>query len=360
MKVLGVMTGTSCDGLDAACIDFNQSELKQHWSKSIAFPPALRKRVLAAQKTGTQGTSRFWLELDRDLGIWMAASLKKMIEKNSIKPDIIACHGQTIAHFPGAGKSGMTWQITDSSRIAFETGLTTVSHFRNGDVASGGQGAPLVPLFHRGMAQKLGLNRGVAIHNLGGVSNLTYIDPNWNLITRGKKSFDKDGALAKKGKVNLAEIHRMIKANPYFRKAPPKSTGRDDLQWSWFQKRTQARGLDLVATATALTVESIADAYERFILEKGHPLTQIILCGGGAKNKFLRELLRARLPEIAIRSASDWGWDDQLIEAQAFAYFGLLTLQGASLGGSWTGAAPHAPPGQIIPGKNWASVLKQL
>ncbi len=372
------MTGTSCDGLDAACISIDPDGWEPLWSATVSYPAALRKRVLDAQKPGTKLTSRDWLALERDLGEWYASALSTAIKKRAPgeRPHVIANHGQTVAHFPASKRQGMTWQLGDSTRIARATGLTVVSGFRNGDMAAGGEGAPLAPGFHLLLASVLDPTQlGIAIHNIGGISNLTYIgseviafdtgpgncwiDAATEIATRGKSKFDRDGKLARQGDVDASAVDAVLK-NAFFKKAPPKSTGRDDFPFELFKSKTRARGADLVATATAVTAESIAQAYENFILKKRLPLKAIYITGGGAKNPALMDGLRNYLAPIQVSTLEDAGFDPQLVESQAFAYFGFLSLLGQPVSGAWTGAQGFAPPGQITPGENWVDVLSMI
>jgi anhydro-N-acetylmuramic acid kinase len=379
MKFLGVMTGTSCDGLDAACSDFQKQNWKSLWTKSAPYPPVLRKRVLAAQLPAAKLSIREWGELHRDLGIWMARSIQNMLLRTPLwmRPDAIACHGQTVAHFPAAKKLGFTIQLGDPTRITEATGLSVISNFRDGDMAAGGEGAPLAPRFHKFIA---GSRAGISIHNLGGISNLTYLGPKnlilafdtgpanlWidaaaELVTRGKQKFDHNGELARTARLQpganktIAQILR----DPFFRRPPPKSTGRDDFPFSKLSNATKTRDASLVATATAITVESIARAYETFVLKKNLPLHTIYFTGGGARNRFLIKSLRARLSEIRIAPLTELGIDPHYLEANAFAYFGHLALQGQALGGAWTGVRDWAPPAHITPGRAWPRIVQQL
>jgi len=378
MKILGVMTGTSCDGLDAACLEVKLNKWKTLWTASAPYSQELRKRVLEFQLPNQVRSIQQWLELDRDLGSWYGSTLNKLIQKNKPIPDVIANHGQTLAHFPKEGAQGTTLQLGDGSRIAAATGLTVVHQFRKGDMAAGGQGAPLVPLFHELLAQKLRPRKvGLAIHNIGGISNLTYIGPKRHLmafdtgpgniwidaavskVTQGKSQIDWGGKLAEKGSIDEKAVTQVLN-HPFFQKQPPKATGRDDFPFEFFSSKTQATGNSLVATATQITVESIGLSYENWILKKGLPLVEILICGGGAKNRTLLNQLKKRLPEIQISSLSDWGFDSQAIEAQAFSLFGFHSLHGKPLGGTWTGASCFGPPGFLIPGKNWKNVMKKL
>ena len=376
------MTGTSCDGLDAACIEIKQggspSAWRPLWSASSRYPSALRARVLRAQTPGIKQGIREWMELDRDLGDWYARSLSRFLKAHRSArsaPDTIACHGQTVAHFP---EGGLTLQLGNPSRIATATGLTVICSFREGDLAAQGQGAPLVPVFHRILAQSLGdPSQGLSIHNIGGVSNLTYIGPRnetlafdtgpgnfWidaaaALATRGEERMDIGGRLARQGRVDEVALRKVMR-DPYFRKNVPKSTGRDQFPFEKLRAMSRAKGVDLVATATAITVESMTVAYRRFIIDQRKPLGSIHVCGGGARNLMLLEGLQARLPEVRVTTIDASGYDSQLIEAQAFAYFGYLALRGQPLGGSWTGARRFGPPAHLIPGENWEKLLTKV
>lgn len=375
LRILGVMTGTSCDGLDAACIEVTESGAwKPRWADSAAYPAKLRARVLAAQLPLARRSFRDFLELQRDLGDWYGAALLRILGRNAGKgrPDAIANHGQTVAHFPAPRRQGMTLQLGDPTRIARATELTVISGFRDGDMAAGGQGAPLVPRFHQLLARDLDRGgRGISIHNIGGISNLTYVSPGGRKVlafdtgpgniwidaataraTAGRLRMDRGGRLGARGEPDYRAIESIL-SRRYFQCPPPKSTGRDDFPFQQLLARTRARGPDLVATATWVTIESIARAYERHVTGMRLPLGQILLSGGGARNRTLLTGLRARLPGIEVRTLTEEGIDGQLVEAQAFAYFGYLTLVGAPVGGSWTGCHGFGPPGHIIPGLNW-------
>jgi anhydro-N-acetylmuramic acid kinase len=378
LKILGVMTGTSCDGLDAACISIDPEGWDIIWEASTQYPLSLKKRVLEFQKTGSRHNIHNLLKLHRDLGLWYGQSLKKLITKHSIKPDLIANHGQTVAHFPGLQNQGTTLQLGDPTRIVAATGLTVISHFREGDMAAGGQGAPLVPLYHRILGQSLDPHSaGVAFHNLGGISNLTYIGPKnlllafdtgpgnlWidaaaERITRGKMKMDKGGTLSKQGQVDQRAVGEILK-HPFFRKPVPKSTGRDDFPIDYFFSKTNVRGPSLVRTAVEITVETIARAYETWIFKRKMPLKKIFLCGGGANNLTLVNSLQTRLPGVSVENLSKYGMNSQYTEAQAFAILGFKSLFGDPLGGAWTGAKKFGAPGQITPGENWKEVVKLL
>ena len=381
LRVAGVMTGTSCDGMDVACVEFDGPDSalswRPLWSASLAYPPNLRRRVLDAQSPGANYEIREWLGLHRDLGRWYANSIRRIIAKHSVRPHLIANHGQTVAHYP---VEGLTLQLGDPSLIAQATGISVVCSFREGDIAAQGQGAPLVPRFHGLSARKLGApGRGISIHNLGGISNLSYfggkkngdvlafdtgpgniwIDAAAALSTRGRLKMDAGGKLARSGTIDEKAV-RAILRHPYFSKHAPKSTGRNEFTFELLRSKTRAKGADLVAAATAVTIESIARSYENAILRKRLPLDAIYFCGGGAKNPAILEGVAERLPTVQVRSLEEAGFDPQLVEAQAFAYYGCLALLGLPLGGTWTGARGFGPPAHLIPAENWFEAVSRI
>lgn len=380
LVIAGVMTGTSCDGLDVAALEFDREGWRPLWEASAAYPAALRKKVIRVQDPKYKGSLADTYSLNRDLGQWYGATLKGLVERLNPdeKPLVIANHGQTVGHFPLDRDGGYTIQMGDPSWIAELTGLTVVSHFRHGDMAAGGEGAPLAPVYHYLIAEALsGYENGVTIHNLGGISNFTYLAENQDILacdtgpanvyidtaaeiaTRGKKSFDRGGELAAKGRVNEAVLKKLM-AHPFLKLKPPKSTGRDDFTVDWFKKIAgKLKGPDLVATATAFTVESIAQAYEKYLLGK-HPLRTVYFTGGGTKNLTLMAWLEHRLEGLKVSTLEEAGFDPQYIEAQAFAFMGYRSLLGLPVGGSWTGAPGFAPPGWITPGRNWRELLNKI
>lgn len=371
IRILGVMTGTSCDGLDAACLEISRGKMKSLWQASLPYPSDLKKRVLEAQKPGAKFTAKEWYELHRDLGVWYGKSFKTLVARHPrAKPQFIANHGQTVLHYPTLKPTGITVQLGDPSVIAEITGLSVISNFRNGDVAAGGEGAPLLPLLHHSLAHRHGLMEGIAFHNLGGFSNLTYLGPDcmvfafdtgpanaWidfavEQFTRGKMTYDRDGKLASMGKVNVTLLHSLL-SHPYFKKKPPKSTGRDDFTLEALKKKVKKLNVDTVATLTELTAVSIANAYKDFILKKGLPLSEIYFCGGGSFNSFLLKRIQFHLKGVKIKRVEDLKLSSSHIEAEGFAYLGYLSLLGEPIGGPWTGVKTFGPPGMITPGENW-------
>lgn len=373
------MTGTSCDGLDASCLEFNaRGEWRALWEASVPYDPALRRRVLGMQKVGDRFALDEVLALHRDLGDWYGREVSRLVKRNAKRgaPDLIASHGQTIAHFPD---EQTTLQLGDPSRIAARAGLSVATFFREGDLAAGGQGAPLLPLFHARIAEEfLGRSNGVAFLNLGGIANLTYLGPGGKVLafdtgpanfwidecveefTRGQRKFDRGGQLARAGEVDWFAVERVLK-HPYFKRQAPKSTGRGDFPLAYLKRATRARGKDLIATATAVTVESVARAFEDFLRRhRQYPLTNIYVCGGGARNPTLMAWLQARMAPIAVADVSRLGLNPQAIESQGFAYFGFLAATGQPVGGAWTGVRSFGPPAHLVPGENWTELAVKV
>ena len=402
LRVAGVMTGTSCDALDVSVLEFKSgtSITRPAWqvlgNASQEFDADLRREVHSLQEPGTQVSLLELLRLERRLGSWFGATLRSMFaEKRLPEADLIALHGQTVAHHPAHPprvQEGLTLQIGSPEAVAMATGLTVVSHFRDGDILAGGQGAPLVPAFQREWVRKhlpaRAITRGVALHNIGGMSNLTYLGPGKRIIafdtgpgnawiddatrihTSGRYQFDRGGRIAAAHPVQRDIVEKLLRRK-YFKLAPPKSTGRDEFPFELllrsFGKNTRAQSGELVSTATEVTAVSIIHSYERFILGAGLPLSQIILCGGGAFNPELSARIRTGMLKhgVKVHSIQDiLGSKNEssatYLEAQAFAFFGFQAIHGVPIGGEWTGSRIFAPPGRITPGKNFPVLFSGL
>jgi anhydro-N-acetylmuramic acid kinase len=405
--IAGVMTGTSCDGVDIASMAFRRErgELVSEWigSETYSYPKRLRERVLEAQIPNFQTSLRTLLLLEREFGHLMATVLRDYSGKaRRRKIDAFAVHGQTIAHHPkptraqsarqvgGESLPGVTLQICSPEMVAAATDKTIISNFRDGDLCVGGQGAPLVPLFHRIWATenkpRLPWRRGVIVQNIGGIANFTYIGRDGKLIasdsgpgnalidwsvqlaTQGKRSFDRDGEIAAGNPVSSKLLKALLK-HPYFKRPFPKSTGRDDFSIAWAQALLNDIGAisggELVSTITQLTAQTILGAYEAILKNPTTQVDRVILCGGGAKNLELARRIAEGLKDSQIALSSLDGkkggpHDPQMMEAQAFAYFGMLSLLGRPLGGEWTGAKKFGSPGRITPGKNFSELQLKL
>ena len=376
------MSGTSADGIDAVLADVGGSE-RQLRARVLAhvhrpFSPALRQRILHLCLHGTVSEI---CELNFLLGEHFARAALAVIRRAKRKPADIAAissHGQTIHHLPNA-RTPSTLQIGEAAVIAERTGITTVADFRVRDMAAGGQGAPLVP--YADWALFTDQTRPRIVQNIGGIGNLTFLPPSAKLddviafdtgpgnmvmdalvtaLSRGRQTFDRDGRWAARGRVSEKLLVELM-THPFLRRRPPKTTGREEIG-EVFVHRTlaSARRLrlspeDIVATATALTAATIADAYGRFVFPKltasKHRALQIILGGGGAKNPTLRRMLVARTGVPELFTHEDFGIANAAKEALAFAILAHETLLG-NPGNvpNATGARRAALLGKIVPG----------
>ncbi len=366
MIVAGVMSGTSADGVDVALVRIAPAvaapKLTLLSHHSAAYPAALRRAVLAAMNASEISTAEL-ARLNWRLGIAYADAVRGALKKHPVKLDLIGCHGQTIYHQAKAAayagrQIACTWQIGEPAPIAHEIGVPVVSNFRPADMAAGGQGAPLVPLLD--FALFAHAKRARVLQNIGGIGNLTAIPAGagadkliafdtgpGNMVIDAlttklfKKHFDRDGQIAARGRV-LDSVVKAALREPYFRKGPPKSAGREQFGAAFTTNFLQAckkaggRAEDTIATATALTADSIALAYDRFVqpLITDTPV-DFIVSGGGSRNRPLMAMLQQRLEQrgCTVMSSDSAGVPSQAKEAAAFA---LLAWQ------TW-----HRVPGNI-------------
>jgi anhydro-N-acetylmuramic acid kinase len=345
--VVGLMSGTSLDGISAAVARFRDSsdgridvDLLAFTSRS--YTPAERARLSAALSGATPAE---YCRLNFDLGGWLAdAAIEVMAEAGVARDDIsaIASHGQTIWHEPGHS----TWQSGEAAVIAERTGIDVVSDFRVRDVAAGGQGAPLVPIADAMLFSSPTDWRG--LQNLGGIGNITVVPPHGQIqgvrafdtgpgagvidrVTRSLRPdlpYDVDGRLAKAGRPNMQIVTELLSA-PYFAAPPPKSTGPELFNAEYVEnliKRARSAGAndeDIVATAVQLTAESVGDAYRRFIPE---PVREVLVSGGGAKNPALFAAIVKSAAPIVVRHFDEVYFDGEAKEAVAFALLGYLHM----------------------------------
>jgi len=361
------MSGTSADGVDAAVIELKGTQVKVLAFDTFAYSPAMRKTIL---ELGEQklcrpadiSTANF------AIGKNFADAVIKLCKKNKINLktiDLIGSHGQTIYHNPD-GKTPSTLQIGEPSVIAYNTGITTVADFRPKDMAAGGQGAPLVP-FADYFLFKSKKNR--AIQNIGGIANVTFlpakctpqkiiafdtgpgnmiIDRLVFLFTKGRQNFDKDGKIAAAGKVDVKLLNRLLN-HSYFRRKPPKSTGRELFGKEYADALYKNKpDENTIATATAFTAISIAQAYKKFLPKMPD---EVILCGGGARNKTLVEMIKQNTTGKVLFT-DDFGINSDAKEAVSFAILAYANIKGiANNIPSATGAGESLVLGKIIHAK---------
>lgn len=392
IRAVGVMSGTSTDAIDAAIVDIAGSGAALHVAllafHSTPMPPGLRARALQVCLLGG-GNTRLICELNVELGETFARAAQAAIAAAGLKADdidLIGSHGQTVWHQGIAqdGSIASTLQLGEPSVIAERTGVTTVADFRPRDMAAGGQGAPLVSYLDWALYRSD--RAGRALQNIGGIANVTVLpaacglddvfafdtgpgnmlmDALATIGSDGALTYDRDGALARRGRVQPALLRRIL-AHPFFDQAPPRTAGREqfgqDLARELWQEGSAAdlSAADLLATATLATARSIAQAYRRWVLPR-LALEGMYLSGGGARNPALLDALQRELPEVRQRPLSDLGGDAQAKEAIAFAVLAAETVRAVptSLPGA-TGARHAAVLGKIVPGANWARLQQRL
>jgi anhydro-N-acetylmuramic acid kinase len=337
---IGLMSGTSLDGIDAVLAKIGASgETHLLDSVSAPFSPELRKALVDLQTPGPNEIHRE-NQAANALALAYADSVKQLLKQAELSPkeiSAIGAHGQTIRHQAGLHRHlAYTHQTLNPALLAELTNIDVIADFRSRDLAAGGHGAPLVPAFH---AQQFSADKNIAVLNLGGIANLTILPCSgevkgfdsgpgnmlmdaWIAEQQGHP-FDEHGNWALQGEVKQALLSRML-ADPFFAKAPPKSTGRDDFHLEWLQKQIGLENFnaeDVQATLLQLTVDSALQA-----LECHAPQTQtLIICGGGARNIALLNLLKTRAKDLfknslEIATSDALGIDPQLVEGLAFAW----------------------------------------
>jgi anhydro-N-acetylmuramic acid kinase len=393
--VIGLMSGTSADGVDAALVQIEGSSraarIHLHAFHTFPFPAGMREAILTASDPRT-GTVDLLCRLNVALGEVFAEAALEVSRRAGITIDdvnLIGSHGQTVQHLPEPSPLGgysvcATLQLGEPSVIAERTGVMTVADFRPRDLAAGGEGAPLAPYVHHMLFSHAQRTR--IIHNIGGISNVTVLPASGELVdvvafdtgpgnmpidgivgrlTSGQEVFDNDAVRAKRGRIHRPLVDELC-AHPFFRRPPPKSTGREAFGAA-FLDHVWTRGMelgltgdDLIATLTAFTVETIADAYRCFILPQ-HTAVESILCGGGSRNPLLTAWLRRELPEVAWRVCDDLGISADALEAVIFAVLAHETVCGRSANvPSATGAKRQVILGKVVPGRDGWSWFREF
>jgi anhydro-N-acetylmuramic acid kinase len=335
---IGLMSGTSADGIDAVLVDFAEQP-RMVASLYTAYTDDLRRQIFSLCETGENEIQRL-AELDVILAKAFAATVKKLLHDHHISADAIQAigsHGHTIRHAP-RHTYPYTLQIGDPNVIAFETGITTVADFRRKDIALGGQGAPLVPAFHQHVFSSEKNHR--AIVNIGGIANVTLLPADASDIVgfdtgpgntlldswiykHQQEKFDKHGQWGQTGKVHKALLNNLL-ADDFFLLPPPKSTGREYFNLCWLEKNLPENiaPVDVQATLTELTALTIISA-----IQNNFSHGEILICGGGAHNQFLISLLSELAGSaFQISSTQQHGIDPDWVEAFAFAWLAKQTL----------------------------------
>jgi len=372
---LGLMSGTSCDGIDAAIVRLADKPELLHFAE-YPLQEKLREPIMRLSAPGVDEIDAMG-EIDRALGeVFADAALQAISEAGLKQADIaaIGSHGQTIRHRPEV-RYPFTMQIGCASTIAEKTGITTISDFRSRDMAAGGQGAPLVPFAHRKLFATEGAN--TVVINIGGIANITWLGADGRTIgfdtgpgnmlmdglmlalSDGRYGYDRDGDLAANGKVSEALLKKLL-GHPFLKRLPPKSTGREDFGTTIIDSIMawpDITDADRLATASAFTVRSIADA-AHFL-----PSTpdRWLVCGGGAHNRHLMSQLKHGLAPASVQTTSEAGVPAEAVEAVCFAILAKQTLIGeANTMPEVTGAKHAVCGGLIAPGSNWAELNRAI
>ncbi len=331
MLALGLMSGTSLDGVDAALVT-TDGETVEHLgpARTEPYPDQLR-RALRSVLGGVGPVAA----VERDMTLFHAEVVRRLLAeagRGAEDVGVIGFHGHTILHRPDEGR---TWQIGDGALLAETTGIAVVNDFRSDDVAAGGQGAPLVPVFHRALAA--GLGAPLAVLNLGGVGNVTWIGADgrvlafdtgpgnaliddWALAHTGVP-IDEDGRLAATGRIHAARVAEFVR-HDYFAKAPPKSLDRDDFATFAAELVAGLDAADGAATLAAFTAAAVSAGTRHFPTAAGRWL----VCGGGRRNPVVMRALTTHLG-IPVEPVEAVGWDGDAIEAQAFAFLAVRSLR---------------------------------
>ena len=383
-RIIGLMSGTSADGIDAAVIHLGETDdglsVTVLAFDTLSYPDGLREQIMDVSDPETSRIDEL-CRLNFELGELFATAAVNVVRSAGLAMkdiDLIGSHGQTVHHLLERKvrfgvETGATLQIGDPSVIAQRTGVVTVGDFRTADVARHGQGAPLVPYVDYLLFKHPTKARGLL--NLGGIANLTVLpaDPvpadvmafdtgpanmliDAVALSETGQSMDRDGAGARRGTPSVELVENAL-SMPYFERSPPKSTGRELFGGPCAEalvregKKARLNPDDLLATATEITVHSIRDAYHRFV-ESVTPLDELIVSGGGAKNDFMLECLSQVLSPVEVSTSDEHGLSSDAKEAVAFAILAHQTVRGrpGSLPGA-TGADRPAVLGKIcLPG----------
>jgi anhydro-N-acetylmuramic acid kinase len=372
---VGLMSGTSADGIDAALVSIRERDgsvaVRTRAALTVPYPEAVRARLLRVPDVDAREAARLHVLL----GERLAEAATLAIRRGRARPrDVafVASHGHTLVHLPRRGGRGASLQIGDPATIAERTGVPVIADFRPRDVAAGGEGAPLVPFADRLLLARDG--EVVAAQNVGGIANVTCLGPRrGDLVafdtgpgmmaidlavahaTGGRMRYDAGGRIARSGRADPGLL-RDLMANPYFLRPPPKSTGREDFGAPFVapllkRARTPRERRDLVLTLTAFTAASIADAYARYLPR----VDECVVSGGGVHDLALMGLLAAALSPRRTRvvSSAKRGVHPDFKEAVAFALLGWAHARGEeNTCPAATGASRAVVAGAVWPGRD--------
>jgi anhydro-N-acetylmuramic acid kinase len=389
MLIIGLMSGTSADAIDVAICEIQGQppalQLRMVHSYTHAYPPGFQARILEACLPEMSRVDTI-CQLNFDMGELFAEAALAGIRVANLKTtdvDVIGSHGQTVWHMVQEdGHTSATLQLTEAAVLAERTGITIISNFRPRDIAAGGQGAPLTAYVDWLLLRHP--TRWRAIQNIGGIGNVTFLPPLADeksspmsfdtgpgnalidsavvMLSNGRMAYDRDSAMAMQGRIDEEWLDAML-AHPYYDRRPPKTTGRELFGVPMVRQLladARARGLDdnaIIATLTALTATSIAEAYKRYAPAS---IEETIVGGGGGRNPFLVSMLRGILPGTEVLLHEDVGLDSDNKEALVFAILAYETWH-ARPGNlpSLTGADHPAVLGQITPGLNYVDLIRK-
>ena len=363
---LGLMSGTSQDGVDAALVTMGSAGYTVHRTATTPYPEELHRRIEALLRDRQPFLHELG-QLDVAIGDFFAQCVNRLLGECDVEPGRVAAighSGHTVLHHP-SGPEAFTMQLGDPSTVAARTGITTVGHLRQMDVALGGQGAPLAPAFHQWCFSAPGESRVVV--NIGGIANITVLQPGRTLLGFDTgpgntlldgwaqrclgRPYDHDGDWSRTGRVR-GSLFKILMDDAYFQRQSPKSTGLEHFNLAWLETSLERTGkrpsdADIQATLTELTAATITDA----IVAVNSAPDRVILCGGGAHNKALTERLAARLAEATVESSARHGIEPEWVEAVLFAWLARARLR-AEPGNapSVTGAGRPAPLGGVYYG----------
>jgi anhydro-N-acetylmuramic acid kinase len=363
---LGLMSGTSMDGIDVALVDFSQIHPHLIACETFPYPPTLVAQLQQLCQPGTNEIERMG-QADREVAEVFAHASLRLLKDNFIRNDqvvAIGSHGQTVRHMP-TGHHAYSLQIGDPNTLAVLTGIDVVADFRRKDIALGGQGAPLVPAFHKAVFGHAEQSRIVV--NIGGIANLTYLPKQGSVIgydtgpgntlmdywchKHTGQSYDAKGEWAAQSRFD-ADLLSQLCQHPFFKQKAPKSTGREVFHGRWLNQQLAAfdNTIDpavVQATLCQLTCFSIAEEVRKF-----SDVNQVYICGGGARNEFLMECLESELHEFDVLTTDELGVHPDAVEAMAFAWLAYAHVKRipGSLA-SVTGARRDAILGTFCPNK---------
>jgi anhydro-N-acetylmuramic acid kinase len=343
-RYVGLMSGTSLDGVDGVLVDFAGTRPQVLAHQALPFDAALKAELLALNTSGADELHRAALAANALVRVY-AQTVQALLAQTGLtaqEVQAIGAHGQTVRHQPGAyDGTGYTTQLNNPALLAELTGMAVVADFRSRDVAAGGQGAPLVPLFHQGFFGSTQYSLGVL--NIGGIANLSVLAPTGDVLgfdcgpgnalmdhwcqQHTGQAFDRNGDWAASGHVIEPLLHQLLQ-EPFLHHAPPKSTGRDLFHPAWLAQQLRPFASVAPADVQATLTEFTARACVADVLRHAHDAKELIVCGGGALNGWLMQRLQAGLPQLEVVVSQARGMPPLQVEATAFAWLARQTLSG--------------------------------